>query len=118
MVKHTLKILRCEHGMIPKVYLTIFQHHVGKCLEINCLGKNWIQSFILYRDYVGSCFEKKIKPAVPHYPAIFSTQSSRFQVFNILLVNHIHLFDLIISKLIKNINSREISSFYTNVVNH
>ena len=59
MVKHTLKILWCEHGMIPKVYLTIFQHHVGKCLEINCLGKNWIQSFILYRDYVGSCFEKK-----------------------------------------------------------
>ena len=30
MAKHTLKILRCEHRKIFKVYLPIFQHYAIK----------------------------------------------------------------------------------------
>ena len=47
MVKHTLKILRCEHRKILKVCLAIFQHYAIRGLSIETIN-NFIK--ILYLD--------------------------------------------------------------------
>ena len=59
MTKHTLKILRCEHRKIFKVYLAIFQHYEWKVNQVNI--SKILRGFLIEISFSHRAYIKKRK---------------------------------------------------------